>query len=91
MAGSSSGNMTGTPTAAASVAVEIVQGVFALGASDIDDVILNCLGGFVGILLVLLARVVLKDSGRVRAVVAAASVVALPVLCFLLFVVRLRM
>lgn len=77
--------------ASASVAVEIVQGVFALGASDIDDVILNCLGGFVGILLVLLARVVLKDSGRVRAVVAAASVVALPVLCFLLFVVRLRM
>jgi glycopeptide antibiotics resistance protein len=30
--------------ASASVAVEILQGVFALGASDIDDVILNCLG-----------------------------------------------
>ncbi len=77
--------------ASASVAVEILQGVFALGASDVDDVILNCLGGFVGILLVLLARVVLRGSDRVRAVVATASVVALPVLCFLLFVVRLRM
>ena len=53
--------------ASASVAVEILQGVFALGASDVDDVILNCLGGFVGILLVLLARVVLRGSDRVRA------------------------
>ncbi|WP_378102878.1 VanZ family protein [Cellulomonas sp. T2.31MG-18] len=77
--------------ASASVAVEILQGVFALGASDIDDMILNCVGGFIGILLALLARVVLKDAGRVRAVVAAVSIVALPVLCFLLFVVRLRM
>ena len=77
--------------ASASVAVEILQGVFASGASDVDDVILNSLGGFVGILLVLLARVVLKDTGRVRALGAAVSVVALPVLCFLLFVVRLRM
>ncbi|MBT8163570.1 MULTISPECIES: VanZ family protein [Arthrobacter] len=30
--------------ASVSVAVEIVQGVFAVGASDIDDVILNCVG-----------------------------------------------
>ena len=77
--------------ASASVAVEILQGVFALGASDIDDVILNCLGGFIGAQLVLLLRVILRDRGRVRAAVVVPSVVALPVLCYLLFVIRLRM
>lgn len=75
----------------ASVAVEILQGVFALGATDIDDVILNCLAGLVGIALVLLLRVILRDRGRVRAAVAALSVVALPVLLYLLFVIRLRL
>ena len=77
--------------ASASVAVEILQGVFALGASDIDDVILNCLGGFIGTQLFLLLRVMLRDRGRVRTAFAVLSVVALPVLCYLLFVIRLRM
>ncbi|GAA4359581.1 hypothetical protein GCM10023087_34400 [Microbacterium rhizosphaerae] len=77
--------------ASASVAVEILQGVFALGASDIDDVILNCLGGFIGILLFLLLRVILRSRDRVRTVVAVLSVVALPILSFFLFVIRLRM
>jgi glycopeptide antibiotics resistance protein len=74
-----------------SVAVEVLQGVFALGASDIDDVILNCLGGFIGILLVLLLRVILRNRDRVRTVVAVLSVIAIPVLYYLLFVIRLRM
>ncbi len=77
--------------ASTSVAVEILQGVFALGASDIDDVILNCLGGFIGIQLFLLLRVIVRDRDRVRTVVAVLSVVALPVLSYLLFVIRLRM
>ncbi|WOP19185.1 VanZ family protein [Raineyella sp. LH-20] len=87
----STGARTMLFVASASVAVEIVQGVFALGASDIDDVILNCLGGFIGIQLFLLLRVILRNLGRVRTVVAVLSVVALPVLCYLLFVIRLRM
>ena len=77
--------------ASASVTVEILQGVLALGASDIDDVVLNCLGGFIGIQLLLLLRMSLRDRGRLRAVVTALSVVALPVLSYLLFVIRLRM
>ncbi|HZQ75994.1 MAG TPA: VanZ family protein [Acidimicrobiia bacterium] len=76
--------------ASASVAVEILQGVFALGASDIDDVILNCLGGFIGIQLFLLLRVIRRDRDLVRTVVAMLSVVALPVLSYLVFVIRLR-
>lgn len=74
-----------------SVAVEILQGVFAVGASDIDDVILNCLGGFVGVQVFLLLRVILRDRDRVRTMVAVLSVVALPVLAYLLFVIRLHL
>lgn len=33
-----------------SLFVEIIQGIFGIGASDIDDIILNCLGGLIGIL-----------------------------------------
>ncbi|BDO41645.1 VanZ family protein [Cellulomonas sp. NTE-D12] len=77
--------------ASASGAVELLQGVFALGASDIDDVMLNGLGGLVGIALVVLLRRVLPDQERLRAVVAALSLLALPVLLVLLFVIRMRL
>jgi len=79
--------------ASTSVAVEILQCVFAMGASDIDDVILNCLGGFIGIQFFLLLIVIVRDRDRDRArtIVAVLSVVALPVLSYLVFVLRLRM
>jgi len=35
--------------AACSVSAEIVQYIFSVGVSDIDDVILNCVGGCIGI------------------------------------------
>ena len=72
-----------------SVTVEILQGVFAVGTSDIDDVILNTVGGTLGVLAVLALRAKMRP-GVVRTVIAGASVVAAPVLCFLAFVVRLH-
>ncbi|MDL9980976.1 VanZ family protein [Microbacterium sp. ASV49] len=77
--------------ASVSVAVEIIQGLFALGASDIDDVILNCLGGLLGILLFVVLRAVLRGRSRARTAIAVLSVLALPVLYYFLFVIRLRM
>lgn len=77
--------------ACASVAVEIVQGVFGLGASDIDDVILNALGGLVGILFFTILRVVLRDWGRLIIVMAVLSLLAVPILSYFLFGIRLRM
>ncbi|MFC8501324.1 VanZ family protein [Pedococcus sp. NPDC057267] len=76
---------------ASSVAVEIAQGLFGVGACDIDDVILNTLGGLLGTLFFTGLRVMLRSWARVVTVLAALSVVGLPVLSFLLFVVRLRM
>lgn len=77
--------------ASTSVAAEILQGVFAMGTSDIDDVILNCLGGFIGIQLFALLRVIVRDRERVRTIIAVLSVVALLVLSCLVFIIRLRM
>lgn len=75
----------------ASVAVEVVQGVFGLGSSDIDDVILNTLGGLVGILFFTALRLILRRWSRVIAVVAALSLLVVPVFFYLLFVVRLQL
>ncbi|MEO7015897.1 MAG: VanZ family protein [Leifsonia sp.] len=77
--------------ACASVAVEIVQGVFGLGASDIDDVILNTLGGLIGILFFTLLRVLLHRWSRVITVMAVLSLLAAPILSYFLFAIRLRM
>jgi len=74
-----------------SVAVEVVQGVFGLGASDIDDVILNCLGGLIGIMAFVALRAILRDRRRVRTAMAVLSVIAVPVFSYVLFVIRLRM
>ncbi|GAA4155016.1 VanZ family protein [Leifsonia shinshuensis] len=76
--------------AAASVTVEILQWVFAVGTSDVDDVILNCVGGLLGVLAVAGLRRGLRPEA-VRTVIAVVSVVAVPVWLFLGFVVRLRM
>lgn len=49
----------------ATVIVEALQFAFALGAFDIDDIILNCLGGIVGIVIYRLLRLMLKTDERI--------------------------
>ncbi|MCY0904368.1 VanZ family protein [Arthrobacter sp. H14-L1] len=83
--------LTVLTVASVSVAVEIIQGVFAVGASDIDDVILNCVGGIMGILTFRLLSVILRDQSLVRTAMAVLSLLALPVWCYFLFGVRLHM
>lgn len=77
--------------ACASVAVEIVQGVFGLGASDIDDVLLNTLGGLIGILFCTLLQRLLRRRDHLIVVMAALSLLMAPILFVVLFVVRLHM
>mgnify|MGYP001027468016 CR=1 FL=1 len=45
-----------------SMAVEILQYVFKVGATDIDDIILNGLGGFLGIMIYKILRKIFKDK-----------------------------
>lgn len=45
-----------------SMAVEILQYLFKVGATDIDDIILNGLGGFFGIVIYKILRKIFKDK-----------------------------
>lgn len=74
-----------------SLFIEIIQGLLGIGASDIDDIILNCLGGLVGILGYKLLLFILREEKKVRVVITVLSAIGLPVLLYLLFVVRLRL
>ena len=74
-----------------SLLVELIQGLFGMGAADVDDVILNCLGGWIGMLGYQLCLFILRDEKKVRAVIWVLSVIGgLPVILYLLFMVRMR-
>lgn len=74
-----------------SLFIEIIQGLLGIGASDIDDIILNCLGGLVGILGYKFLLFILRDEKKVRVAITILSAIGLPVLLYLLFVARLRL
>ena len=59
----------------ASLGTEVLQYVFSIGASDIDDIILNCLGGILGILLYRLLRKIAKTDARMRSMVTIMSMI----------------
>jgi glycopeptide antibiotics resistance protein len=66
-----------------SVAVEIIQYAFKRGIGDIDDVILNTIGGFIGILLCRLLYSLCKDDIKVRRIVGIIA----PIIGVLFFVI----
>ena len=74
-----------------SLFIEIIQGLLGIGASDIDDIILNCLGGLVGILGYKFLLFILRDEKKVRVAITILSAIGLPVLLYLSFMVRLRL
>ncbi|MDL2233415.1 VanZ family protein [Ruminococcaceae bacterium OttesenSCG-928-L11] len=58
---------------ATSIAIEAIQFAFGLGACDIDDVILNTLGGALGLVLYRLARKICKGEDRAKTVITAVA------------------
>lgn len=58
-----------------SISIEIIQFVFALGACDIDDVILNCCGGIIGVLGYKLLRKVFKEESRTKTAITVISLI----------------
>lgn len=69
-----------------SFAIEVLQYVFKRGATDIDDLLLNAIGGFIGILIHLLFRALLKSKEHVHMVISTLSlVVGIPI--FLLAII----
>jgi glycopeptide antibiotics resistance protein len=60
--------------AVTTVTVEAIQYIFGLGASDIDDVILNTFGGLIGIWLYRLFRWVFREEARTKTAITVATV-----------------
>lgn len=75
----------------ASLLVELIQGLFAIGSADIDDLILNTLGGLLGIGGYRLLSLLLRKESTLRTVYAILSVLSLPILYYYLAVIQLRL
>jgi glycopeptide antibiotics resistance protein len=73
-----------------SLFVEITQGLLGIGASDIDDIILNCLGGLIGILGYKFLLFILRDEKKVHTAITILSAIGLPRILYYLFMVRMR-
>lgn len=73
-----------------SLSVEIIQGLLSIGASDIDDIILNCLGGLIGILGYKFLLFILRDEKKVNTAITILSAIGLPCILFCLFMMRMR-
>lgn len=59
-----------------STLVEIIQVIFKFGIGDIDDIILNTIGGFFGILIYRLLLLMCKDDLKVRRLIAILAPIA---------------
>jgi glycopeptide antibiotics resistance protein len=72
--------------------VEMIQFIFGLGAIDIDDIILNCLGGFLGILIYKGLYAFFKNEEKVRTifVVSGSIVILIPILITIIYGLRWR-
>lgn len=71
-----------------SLMIEAVQYIFGIGATDIDDVILNCLGGIVGILLYKGLCITISDSYKIRTIVTlSSSIVGIPIIVLVILLV----
>jgi glycopeptide antibiotics resistance protein len=74
-----------------SLFAEIIQGLLGIGVSDIDDIILNCLGGWIGILGYQFLLSILRDEKKVStAIIILSAFLGLPVILYLLFMVKMR-
>lgn len=73
---------------ALSLAYETLQFIFAIGASDITDLISNTSGGLIGMAAVYALSVVLKDKTHkiLNRIAFVCTIVVVVFLCFLLFV-----
>ena len=66
-----------------SLSVEIIQYIFAIGITDIDDIILNCVGGLIGIAIYKVLLFVAKDIDKTRLIITIIAPIAGAVLIFL--------
>lgn len=74
-----------------SLFVEFTQGLLGIGVTDIDDIILNCLGGWIGILGYKFFLLKLGDEKAHTAITILGTIIGLPITFYLLFLVEMRL
>lgn len=68
-----------------SLFIEVIQYIFALGATDIDDIILNLTGGLIGLIIYKITQKIFKNDIKIKKVISILSlIVGLPI--FVLFI-----
>ncbi|ACT01863.1 VanZ family protein [Paenibacillus sp. JDR-2] len=74
-----------------SLFVEIIQGLLGIGTADIDDIILNSIGGWIGLFIYKLIHFILRHKNRViTAITVISTIVGLPITYYLLFMIKMR-
>ncbi len=58
-----------------STSVEIIQFVLAIGSADVDDILLNCTGGIIGILFYKILNAMIKNDDRIRTAITILSLI----------------
>lgn len=72
-----------------SLLFEIVQYIFAIGASDITDVINNVLGGIIGMILFKLLNSFIKNSHRTHKIINIIAGVGTVLVVIILFILKM--
>ncbi|GMK41420.1 membrane protein, VanZ family [Paenibacillus sp. CCS19] len=71
--------------------VEIIQGLAGIGTADIDDILLNSLGGWIGILVYKLLLFTLREEKKVHTVITVLSVIiGMPIIYYFIFMIKMR-
>lgn len=64
----------------ASLGIEVLQYIFKRGVSDIDDLLLNTMGGLIGIFIYLILKKMFKSKERVHSAISVLSLlIGIPV------------
>lgn len=64
-----------------SLFIEVVQYIFTIGATDVDDVILNVAGGLIGLMIYKIAEKVFKNEWKIKIAISLLSlIVGLPII-----------
>lgn len=69
--------------------VEVLQGIFRIGVFDIDDILLNSLGGLIGILIYKLLKYTFKEKSAKSIAILVSSIVGAPIFYILLFHIKM--
>lgn len=68
-----------------SILVEVIQYLFNVGVLDIDDIILNSIGGFMGIKTYNFLLTKFKTRDKIKRITVAASIMIFILICLVLF------